>query len=138
MDSSTVPLWLGVIVCLVLSGCFSATESALSLVSRIRVKTWADEGNKRASRVMRVLSRFEKALTTILVGNNIVNAALDNMSLSTWRSSGFDIDMDDIKQYIMVVEAEAITCKKRRLEALEARRQAENESVTVTIKEDEI
>ena len=84
------------------------------------------------------LERYEQMVRAEEHYNNIVNAAIDNMSLSTWRSSGFDIDMDDIKQYIMVVEADAITCKKKRLEALEARRQAENESVTVTIKEDEI
>ena len=67
---------------------------------------------------------------------NIVNAAIDNMSLSTWRSGGFDIDMDDIKQYIMVAEADAISYRKKLLEAREMAK--ESAAVTVTVKEDEI
>ncbi len=72
-SDGSIPLWIAFGVCLVLSACFSGTESALSLANRIRIKTRAEEGNKRAKRVWYILNHFEKALTTILVGNNVVN-----------------------------------------------------------------
>ncbi len=74
-SDGSIPLWIAFFVCLVLSACFSGSESALSLANRIRIKTQAEEGNKRAKRVWYILNHFEKALTTILVGNNVVNAA---------------------------------------------------------------
>ncbi len=75
MGSDSIPLWIGFCICLILSGCFSGTESALSLVNRIRIKARADEGDKRAKRVHYIVNHFDKALTTILVGNNVVNTA---------------------------------------------------------------
>ncbi len=75
MGSDSIPLWIGFCICLILSGCFSGTESALSLVNRIRIKAKADEGDKRAKRVHYIVNHFDKALTTILVGNNVVNTA---------------------------------------------------------------
>lgn len=82
------------------------------------------------------LERYEQMVRAEEHYTNIVNAAIDNMSLSTWRTSGFDIDMDDIKQYIMVVEANAISYRKKLLEAREMAK--ESAAVTVTVKEDEI
>ncbi len=75
MGSDSIPLWIGFCICLILSACFSGTESALSLVNRIRIKAKADEGDKRAKRVHYIVNHFDKALTTILVGNNVVNTA---------------------------------------------------------------
>ncbi len=74
-SDGSIPLWIAFCVCLILSGCFSGTESAMSLANRIRIKTRAEEGNKRAKRVWYILNHFEKALTTLLVGNNVVNTA---------------------------------------------------------------
>ncbi len=75
MDAGSIPLWIGFCICLIFSACFSGTESSLALVNRIRIKTKAEEGNKRAKRVLYVINHFDKALTTLLVGNNVVNAA---------------------------------------------------------------
>ncbi len=74
-SDGSIPLWIAFGVCLLLSACFSGTESAMSLANRIRIKTRAEEGNKRAKKVWYILNHFEKALTTILVGNNVVNTA---------------------------------------------------------------
>ena len=75
MDSSSIPLWIAFCVCLICSSYFSSTESAMALVNRIRMKSKAEEGNKRAKRVLYIVNHFDKALTTILVGNNVVNTA---------------------------------------------------------------
>lgn len=54
---------------------FSAAESSFSSMNKIRIKAKAEDGNKRAKNAMRIASNFDKALTTLLVGNNIVNIA---------------------------------------------------------------
>jgi CBS domain containing-hemolysin-like protein len=54
---------------------FAATESSFSAVNKIKVKTLADDGNRRAKGVMYVLNKFDKALTTLLVGNNVTKIA---------------------------------------------------------------
>ena len=69
------PLWL-IFIALILAGAyFAGAESSFSAVNRIRVKSKADEGNRRARSVLRILDRFEQALTTLLVGNNITHIA---------------------------------------------------------------
>ena len=76
--------WSTIAICVVLlllSAFFSSTETAFSSVSKIRLKNLADNGNKKAKTALYVAERYSKALTTILVGNNIVNIA--NSSLAT-------------------------------------------------------
>ena len=75
MDSSSIPLWLAFIACVIGGAYFAAAESSFSAVNKIEVKAMADDGNKRAKGVMWVLNRFEKALTTLLVGNNVTKIA---------------------------------------------------------------
>ena len=58
-----------------LSAFFSSTETAFSSVSRIRLKNIADNGDKRAKKALYIVDHYDKALSTILVGNNIVNIA---------------------------------------------------------------
>ena len=68
--------WLiaGIIILLVMcSAFFSSTETAYSSVSKIRLKNYADNGNKKAKRAYDIAENYEKALATLLVGNNIVN-----------------------------------------------------------------
>ena len=62
-------------VCLMLSAYFSATETAFSSANTTRLKTLAEKGNKRAALVCRLLERYDRLLSTILIGNNIVNIA---------------------------------------------------------------
>ncbi len=63
------------------SGFFSATETAVSTVNKIRMKNYADEGDSRAATVLKIASKYEQALSTVLIGNNIVNIA--SASLAT-------------------------------------------------------
>ncbi len=74
MNTTTqIILVIVIIVCLVFSGYFSATETAFTTLNKVRVKTKADDGNKRAKLVLRLAGDYDKLLTTILIGNNIVN-----------------------------------------------------------------
>lgn len=67
-------------VCLVISAVCSATETAFSSVNRIRLKNFAAGGNKSAEKALKIIDNFDKALTTILVGNNVVNIASSSMA----------------------------------------------------------
>ena len=58
-----------------MSAFFSATETAFSSVNKIRLKNYAANGNKRAAKALSIAENFDKALTAILIGNNIVNIA---------------------------------------------------------------
>ena len=72
--SSEMAFNIAVVVVLILfSAYFSATETAFTSANRIRMKNMAGDGDKKAERVLRLLSDYDKLLTTILVGNNIVN-----------------------------------------------------------------
>ena len=62
-----------IVVCLILSAFFSATETAFTTLNRIRIKTLAEKGNRRARLALRLSESYDKLLTTILIGNNIVN-----------------------------------------------------------------
>ena len=57
------------------SAFYSASETALSTVNKIRIKHLARNGNKRAAGILKLLENFDEVLSTILVGNNIVNIA---------------------------------------------------------------
>ena len=70
--------WSQIVILVILilfSAFFSATETAFSSLNKIRIKMMADEGNKRAALVYNMSENFDKLLTTVLIGNNIVNIA---------------------------------------------------------------
>lgn len=64
-----------IIACLIMSAFFSSTETAFSSLNRIRVKSLAEKGDRRAALVLRLSDQYDKLLSTILIGNNIVNIA---------------------------------------------------------------
>lgn len=75
MDNSTIS-FIGVLgLMLLISAYFSATETAFSSLNRIRIKNLAKDGNKRAAQVLELSENFDTVLSTILIGNNIVNIA---------------------------------------------------------------
>lgn len=71
---------IAMVVCIVFSGYFSATETAFTSLNRIRMKNMANDGNKRAREVMELSDNYDNLLSTILVGNNIVNIALSSIA----------------------------------------------------------
>lgn len=56
-----------------MSAFFSASEMALSALNKVRLKTMADNGDERARRVLALIERFDRTLSAILIGNNVVN-----------------------------------------------------------------
>ena len=77
MDPASCILY---VLFLLLSAYFAATETAYTAVSKVRMRTLAEKGNKRAKRVLWISDRFDKTLTTILIGNNIFHAACASLS----------------------------------------------------------
>ena len=75
MGSDSIPLWIIFILCVVGGAYFAATESSFSAVNKIKIKSLADDGNKKAQGVMYILAKFDKALTTLLLGNNVTKIA---------------------------------------------------------------
>ena len=76
------PIWqLAIILsCLVLSAYFSATETAFSTFNRIRLKTIAEKGDKKAALVLDLAEDYDRLISAILVGNNIVNILAASMA----------------------------------------------------------
>ncbi len=68
------------VILIIFSAFFSATETALSSVNKIRLKSMAENGSRAAERTLNILNRYDKALTTILIGNNIVNIATSSIA----------------------------------------------------------
>lgn len=73
MDGTQIGLLLAIIILIMLSGYFSASEMAFTSVNKIRLMNMEANGNKRAGAVLRATENFDKILSTVLVGNNIVN-----------------------------------------------------------------
>lgn len=79
MQGDTITLII-IVCCIVMSAYFSATETAFSSLNRIRIKTMAEKGNKRAALVASLSERYDSMLSTILIGNNIVNIACSSLA----------------------------------------------------------
>lgn len=76
MDPSSITwLSISIVVLIGLSAFFSATETSFSSLNRIRLKNLASDGSKKAMRTLKLSENYDKLLTTILIGNNIVNIA---------------------------------------------------------------
>lgn len=88
MDTSDTVKLIMVIILLLLSAFFSSAETALTTVNRFRMITLADDGNKRASRVLTITDNPSKMLSTILIGNNIVNLTASSLTTSIAYSFG--------------------------------------------------
>lgn len=69
-----------IIILIIMSAIFSGSEMAFSCVNKIRLKNYASQGNKRAEKALKIANKFDDALTTILIGNNIVNILSTSIS----------------------------------------------------------
>jgi len=105
MDS--IPLWIVFAICIVGGAYFAATESAFSAVNKIKIKALADDGNKRARGVLRVINRFDKALTTLLVGNNVTKIAA--ASVATLIATRMFEQKYDVNSFAFSIACSAVT-----------------------------
>lgn len=69
-----------IILLVILSAMFSGCETAFSTVNKMRLKNYASQGNQKAKKALDIAESFDKALTAILIGNNIVNIASTSIS----------------------------------------------------------
>ena len=83
------------VILIILSGFFSSAESAFTTVNKIRIRALAGDGNHNAMRVEKILGRYSKMLSTVLVGNNIVNisasALATTLAINIWGSVAVSI-----------------------------------------------
>ena len=68
-------LWAALVILVGFSAFFSASETAFSSLNQIRMKSRAEDGDSSAARVLAMAEQYDKLLSTILIGNNIVNIA---------------------------------------------------------------
>ncbi|MED9781035.1 MAG: hemolysin family protein [Peptococcaceae bacterium] len=80
MDSSLIGMTVAIVILVMCSAYFSATETAFTSLNTIRMKTWAENGDKRAARALAVGEDYDKLLSSILIGNNIVNITATTIS----------------------------------------------------------
>ncbi|NLN54209.1 MAG: HlyC/CorC family transporter [Firmicutes bacterium] len=67
--------FLGILVCIILSAFFSASEIAFASANKLRLKSKSEAGNKHAKLALEIADNFNEALSAILIGNNLVNIA---------------------------------------------------------------
>ena len=75
MDGHLIQILI-MIALLAMSSFFSATETSFSALNRTRLKNMAEKGNKRAAAALKLSENYDSLLSSILVGNNIVNISL--------------------------------------------------------------
>ena len=89
MDSGDAIQFIVLIILLFLSGFFSSAETALTTVSKITMRSMADDGDKRAALVLDVIENQKtKMLSAILIGNNIVNISASSLATTLAYSFG--------------------------------------------------
>lgn len=81
MDSDAIQL-IALVILLILSAFFSSAETALTTVNSIRIRSLAEEGNKRAAIVLKIINdeKKNKMLSAVLIGNNIVNLSASSIA----------------------------------------------------------
>ena len=81
MDTGNISTIIAIVILVICSAFFSASETAYTSMNIVRLKRMASDGNRRAENVLKLAEQYDKLLSTILIGNNIVNIL--SASLST-------------------------------------------------------
>ena len=72
--------WVALAILLILSALFSSAETALTVVSKYKMRALAEEGNRRAKIVLKMIEKPGKMLSAILIGNNVVNLTASSIA----------------------------------------------------------
>ncbi len=80
MDEGSIILLVVLFLMVVMSAYFSATETAFTSLNHIRLKSRAENGDRRAARALSIAEKYDQLLSTILIGNNIVNNVATTLS----------------------------------------------------------
>lgn len=76
METQLMTELVAMVICIAFSAYFSASETAFSSLNRARMKAMAEQGDKRAERALALAEQYDRLLSTLLIGNNIVNIAV--------------------------------------------------------------
>lgn len=80
MDNALLAQLFVIILCVILSAFFSAAETAYNTLNRVRIKNMATDGNKRAQLTLHIVENYDNLLSTILIGNNVVNILASSLA----------------------------------------------------------
>ncbi|MBQ9997201.1 MAG: DUF21 domain-containing protein, partial [Clostridia bacterium] len=80
MTSGQITQIIVIVALVAMSAYFSATETAFLSLNKTRLKTLIEKGNKRAALTLELSEKYDNLLSTILIGNNIVNIAMSSIS----------------------------------------------------------
>lgn len=95
---------IGIIIfCLICSSFFSATETAFSSANRIRLKNYATDGNKKASRALKLIDNYDKFLSTVLIGNNIVNIGVSTIAAVMFTKALGDVNGPTVSTIVTTI-----------------------------------
>ena len=87
MDDGSMTLIIALVFLVACSAFFSASETAFSSLNQIRLKSRAEDGDASAARVLAMAEKYDKLLSTILIGNNIVNIAMASLATALFVKS---------------------------------------------------
>ena len=85
MDDGSMTLIIALVFLVACSAFFSASETAFSSLNQIRLKSRAEDGDASAARVLAMAEKYDKLLSTILIGNNIESIAAASILSKTYR-----------------------------------------------------
>ena len=114
MDDGSIPLITALVILVSLSAFFSASETAFSSLNMIRLKSRADSGDVSAQNVLALASRYDNLLSTILIGNNIVNigaASIGTLLFTRYVSQQYGASISTIVLTIVVLIFGEVTPK---------------------------
>ena len=97
---------IAILICILLSAFFSASETAYTTINRVRLKSDVANGDKRAKAVLKLAENYDKLLSTILIGNNIVNivsASLATVVFTTLLGNEYGVTVSTVAMTIIVL-----------------------------------
>ena len=105
MPDGSIPLLVAILVLLVLSALLSAIEMAYSSVNKIKLKNLANNGKRKANSVLKMLDKYDKLISVVLVGNNILNIAAASIATVFFAKvlEGQAVDSTTISTIVLTV-----------------------------------
>jgi len=90
MDPASIGMIVALVILVIFSAYFSATETAFTSLNKIRLKAKADAGDRRAALALKLQENYSDLISTILVGNNVVNIAASTVGTVLFTKWFFD------------------------------------------------
>ena len=84
MDGNAAFTLVILIVLIFFSAFFSATETAYTSLNKVRLKNMANSGNRKAAKILALSENYDRLISTILIGNNIVNILSTSLATAMW------------------------------------------------------